>query len=207
MSDISIKVVEVLLDGSVEETTLDAVSDIERTFIISEARSIFVLPKPSAMMRAIAQRAARNIRFQNALRQEIEIVEADEREELLAMLKDPKRKVEPLRPPVVITEPLKPIEEETSEEQPTGRVMREVAIREEAPTPTPEPQTRVPKLKSLMQITDEDFLVRIFGAYLLGAPLKEIKTILSSAHYSEAQRSIFDTKINRLLEQFQENIE
>ncbi len=205
MSDASIQVVEVLMDGTVEESTLEVILEIERTFIISTGSNIFVLPKPSAMMRAIAQRAARNIRFQNALRQEIEVIEPDEREEIFTMLKDPKRKVEPIRPPTVIQEPLKPVEKEAPIVE-SGRVLREVASREETPEPSPEPHTRVPTLKSVV-VTDEDYLIRVFGAFLLGAPMKELRTLLASGKYSEAQKSLFETKINRLKEQFSENID
>ncbi|MFX0115512.1 MAG: hypothetical protein ACFFB3_13270 [Candidatus Hodarchaeota archaeon] len=198
-----------LNDGSTEEASLTSISDHEKAFLIQTSSKIYVLPTASVRMSAIAQRAARNMRLANALRHEIEMVGIGERDSLKSELASgtPVPKRAPPRPVEAVQES-SPISFHTQiQEEESGRVMRAVAAREEVSEvpKASDAQKRVPELITTT-ITDEDYLIRIFGAHLLGTPLKNIQNLLSSAYYSEAQKTVFENKMRRLMEQFIQNI-
>ncbi|MHA2231960.1 MAG: hypothetical protein ACXAB4_05690 [Candidatus Hodarchaeales archaeon] len=208
MSETQYECLIVLDDGTTESTSLDEISDAEKTFLIRTGSKIYVLPTPSVRMSAIAQRAARNIRLANALRHDIELVPIGERETLQSAVASgtlispeaPTQRPEITQAQPVLSAPSRPPVEVS------GHVMREVTAREEVSEERVAPSVQIqPAELRPMAITDEDYLVRVFGAFLLGVPQKSVQALLSSSYHSEAQKTVFENKMRRLMQQFIEN--
>ncbi|UCH32778.1 MAG: hypothetical protein JSV05_05245 [Candidatus Bathyarchaeota archaeon] len=212
MSEGSIEILRIIDDGSTEATTLDAISDHEITYLVATPSTIYVLPTTSVRMRAIAQRVARNMRLANALKQEIQLVGIGERDTLKSALASgarfsremllQRREAIPATPEQPIISPRDYVGTGDPDHVPST-----VTLQEEVPTTitAPKVDTYVPEAASTA-VTDDDYLIRVFAAKLLGAPQKDIQKLLSSFFYSEAQRTIFESKIRRLTQQFIENL-
>jgi hypothetical protein len=212
MSEGSIEILRMIDDGTTEVASLDAISDHEITFLVATPSMIYVLPTTSVRMRAIAQRSARNMRLANALKQEIEMVAIGDRDTLKSVLASgaqftreipiQQREAIPATPEQPITAP----RDYVGTEDPDHTVST-AALREEIPPTTTAPRTEayVPEPTSTA-VTDDDYLIRVFAAQLLGVPLKDILSLLSSFFYSEAQKTIFEKKVKRLMQQFIENL-
>ncbi|MFQ5978410.1 MAG: hypothetical protein ACE5OZ_09805 [Candidatus Heimdallarchaeota archaeon] len=209
MSESQYECLMVLDDGTTESTSLNEISDAEKTFLVRTASKIYVLPTPSVRMSAIAQRAARNIRLANALRHDIELVPIGDRETLKSAVEsgEPITPEAPAQRPEIIQEQPMLSAPSHAPVEVSGHVMREVTAREEVSEERVAPSVQIqPAELRPVAITDEDYLVRVFGAFLLGVPLKSVQALLSSSYHSEAQKTVFENKMRRLMQQFIENL-
>lgn len=208
MTESSIEIMRMVDDGTTVAATLDAISDHEITYLVSTPSKIYVLPTTSVRMRAIAQRAARNMRLANALRQEIELVGIGERDTLKSVLASGAQfsREEPIQQrgaiPAAPEQPIASPRDYVGTEDPDHGVETSTLQEKKISISTaPKVDTRVSELASIV-VTDDDYLIRVFAAHLLGAPQKDINNLLSSSFYSEAQKTIFENKLKRLMQQF-----
>ena len=200
------EIFKVLDDGTTVVTSKDAVSDHDQAFLVTTDSIIYVLPTTSVRISAIAQRIARNMRLSNALRQELDLVGLGDREQLLASLEIGPTVKQPIKAPEVVQEQTIIPERDYTEFKTPLREPTVVTTQVETVEASVEPVVQVPELKSVV-LTDEDFLVRIFAAHMLGAPLRDIRNLLTAGSYSEGQKTLFESKILRFLQNFLDNLE